>query len=111
MGIVPTENLEEGMVLAVDVHDRTGRLLLGAGVELERKHIVILMTWGVTEADIVGGDSGGSSSPLFPEVPPALMEAAEAGLRPLFGENDMEHPVMRELLRLAALRKVIHDNP
>lgn len=39
------------------------------------------------------------------------MEAAEAELRPLFGENDMEHPVMRELLRLAALRKVIHGNP
>lgn len=43
------------MVLAADVHDRTGRLLLGAGVELDRKRIVILMTWGVTEADILGG--------------------------------------------------------
>ncbi|ANA39777.1 hypothetical protein [Geobacter anodireducens] len=111
MGIVPTDNLEEGMVLAADVHDRTGRLLLGAGVELDRKRIVILMTWGVTEADILGGESDSLSSTLPSEFPPALMEAAEAELRPLFGENDMEHPVMRELLRLAALRKVIHGNP
>ncbi|NTW99914.1 MAG: hypothetical protein HGB35_08325, partial [Geobacteraceae bacterium] len=57
MGIIAIENIETGMVLASDVRDRSGRMLLGSGVELTQKHLVVFRTWGVLEADIAGQGS------------------------------------------------------
>lgn len=108
MGKILLDCLEAGMVLAGDVHDRTGRLLLGAGVELTPKHLVIFRTWGVEAADIEGVDERDSLSPLPPEMTQELLLDAEASLAPLFEASNPEHPAVRELLRLAALRKVRH---
>lgn len=54
MDVIATENLSPGMVLEKDVHDRSGRLLLGAGAELTGRQIHILRTWGVVEVAISG---------------------------------------------------------
>ncbi|MHB8058890.1 MAG: hypothetical protein ACYDHC_13470 [Desulfuromonadaceae bacterium] len=107
MGKVAIENIETGMVLAGDVHDRTGRMLLGAGAELTQKHLVIFRTWGVLEADIVGqGDDDASQIPA--DVNPFELAAAEQELAHLFQHADRTHPAIIELMRLAALRKVQH---
>lgn len=108
MGLLPIDNLEIGMVLASDVLDRTGRMLLGAGAELNQKHLTIFRTWGVVEADIAGIDYANDESPLPPEVDPAALAAAEKELLPLFSYAGTEHPALRELLRLAAIRRVQH---
>jgi len=108
MGMLPIDNLEIGMVLASDVLDRTGRMLLGAGAELTQKHLTIFRTWGVVEADIAGIDYVNDEPPLPAEVDPAALEAAEEALQPLFAHAGVEHPALRELLRLAAIRRVQH---
>lgn len=108
MGLLPIENLEIGMVLASDVQDRNGRMLLGAGAELTQKHLTIFRTWGVVEADIAGIDYADDESPLPSEVDPAALKAAELTLIPLFIHAGTDHPALRELLRLAAIRKVQH---
>ena len=107
MGMLPMDRLEVGMVLANDVMDRNGRLLLGAGAELTQKHLTIFRTWGVIEADIAGIDYA-EDEPLPAEVDPAALAAAEEALLPLFSHAGVDHPALRELLRLAALRKVQH---
>ena len=109
MGLTQIDNLEVGMTLAQDVHDRAGRLLLGAGVELSQKHLTIFRTWGVMEVDIVGAEDGDQSSPLPEEITQEQVEAAMTALAPLFRNIDQEHPVMRELHRLAAIRKASHE--
>lgn len=109
MGKILIDCLEPGMVLAGDVHDRTGRLLLGAGVELTPKHLVIFRTWGVDAADIEGVDDGATVSPLPPEITPERLREAEESLVPLFEASNPEHPAVRELLRLAAMRRIRHD--
>lgn len=111
MGMVPLNNLAVGMVLAADVRDRTGRMLLGAGSELTGKHLTIFRTWGVAEADIEGVDDDDAAPALPAEVDPAALAAAEEALRPLFRHANLDHPAMREILRLGALRKTIHDLP
>jgi len=108
MAKVAVDNLEVGMVLAADVHDRAGRMLLGAGVELTPKHLVIFRTWGVEEAAIVGDDNDGDGPALPAEVTPELLAAAEVALAPLFRATNLEHPAMAELFRLASLRKALH---
>lgn len=109
MGLTQIDNLEAGMTLAKDVHDRAGRLLLGAGVELSQKHLTIFRTWGVMEVDIVGSEDGDQSIHLPAEVTHEQLDAAMTALAPLFRNSDLEHPVMRELLRLAAVRKASHE--
>lgn len=108
MGNIAIENIETGMILAGDVHDRSGRMLLGAGVELTQKHLVIFRTWGVSEADIVGLGSDESADQLPTDVDPEDLAAAEQALASLFRHTDQKHPAIIELMRLAALRKVHH---
>lgn len=107
MGKVTIENIETGMVLAGDVCDRSGRMLLGAGAELTQKHLVIFRTWGVLEADIEGhGDASADQIPA--DVDPLELAAAEKALQPLFRHTNIDHPAILELMRLAALKKVQH---
>lgn len=106
--MVALENLAPGMVLAADVHDRNGRLLIGAGVELEAKHLFIFRTWGIVEADVVGVECV-ETSVMPSDISPKEFEHARSALLPLYAHTDIGHPAVDELLRLATLRKVSHD--
>jgi len=54
MGVIPTSKLESGMVLAGEVKDVNGRLLLAKGEEIQPSHIRVFKMWGVSEVNIVG---------------------------------------------------------
>ena len=98
------------MILAGDVHDRNGRLLLGAGTELTDKHIYVFRTWGVIEADIIGIEEDSDSHPFTNVIDPDVWAAAEAEIKPLFRHTDLTHPVINQLLYLGIMRKVQYGN-
>jgi len=108
VGTVLTDNLMPGMLLSTDVHDRNGRLLLGAGTELTDKHIHIFRTWGVIEADIDGVEEDHDSHRHSDAIDPDLWAAAEAEIKPLFRHADLAHPGMNQLLQLSILRRAQH---
>lgn len=104
------DKLEPGMVLAADVHDRAGRMLLGAGGELTAKHLVIFRTWGVEEVEIAGFDDLPGGEGESGEISSESTAAAEAALVPLFSTANREHPALVELFRLAVLRRAQHGS-
>lgn len=106
MGLLNIDNLEVGMVLASDVKDRNGRMLLGAGAELTQKHMTVFRTWGVIDVDIAGIDYVQEESSVPAEMDPAEVAAAEEEIRPRFFYSGTDHPALKELLTLAAVRKV-----
>jgi hypothetical protein len=109
MSLVALEDLELGMVLAADVFDKSGRLLLGEGAELGAKHLFIFRTWGVVEADIVGATAAVTSD--IPDTATGeKTDRAKSRLLPLYRHTDLEHPAISELLRLAVIREVRHDH-
>jgi hypothetical protein len=109
MAMVALEKLEPGMVLATEVFDKSGRLLLGEGVALGAKHLFIFRTWGIVEADIVG--EGGADSNDFPDtITGEKLDQAKSRLLPLYCHTDLAHPAISELLRLAVIREVQHDH-
>jgi hypothetical protein len=108
VGKVAIENVETGMVLASDVLDRSGRMLLGSGAELTQKHLVIFRTWGVLEADIEGHGSDDSVDSIPADVDPLELAAAEREVALLFKHTNRKHPAIIELMKLATLRKVQH---
>lgn len=100
---IPLESAQPGMVLAGDVRDRRGRLLLAAGRELTPQALRIIRMWGVTELDVAGA---GPESVVEPEAPiaPARLDAARDRAEQMFRHAGHEHPVLAELFRLATLR-------
>src|ERR1039457_4777918 len=108
MGMIPMDDLTPGMVLAADVHDRSGRLLLGSGAELTAKHIHVFRTWGIIEVKVEGIDED-SGGPQFPaEVSPEQVKEVEASVTVRFRHADLGHPAVKELYNLCVQQKVQH---
>jgi hypothetical protein len=110
MSKLPAENLIPGMVLAADVRDRNGRLLLKAGTELTEKHLYILRTWGIVEAEVVGVAEDQVCPSGVDAIDPEVLAAIEARITPLFRHNDLGHPAIKELLRIRFDREASNDD-
>ena len=106
MGKISINDVRAGMVLAADVQDRSGRTLLGKGIEISEKHIRVFRMWGVTEADIQGVAMEDVAAQDAAAIDPAVREKAEEAIRAAFRFADMEHAGTKELARLAILRYV-----
>ena len=99
MGIVYTNKLEPGMVVADAVRDVNGRLLLGQGNRIEESHIRIFKIWGITEVN-VHGEVGVEDSPE-PHIRPELIEKIKDKTTRIFGLVDIDHPAIKEIFRLS----------
>jgi HD-like signal output (HDOD) protein len=99
MGILQTHKLKPGMVLAEEVRDINGRLLLGKGNRIEQSHIRIFKIWGITEVQVFGA-IGIKDKPEF-HVNPELIEKTEDKIKPIFAHVDLDHPAIKEIFRLA----------
>jgi hypothetical protein len=98
MAIRRIKQIVPGMVLNAAVHDKSGRLLLGKGVTITNKHMMVFMTWGVSEVDadlpvVVsgGGDAKNGDKSDKAQVPPKV--------ELLFSHVDRGHPLMEELFQ------------
>lgn len=102
------DDARPGMVLAADVKDRRGRLLLTAGREVTVHALRIFKIWGVTEVEVVGCEP-----PAAADDGPAdlvRLEAARAHLAECFRYADRAHPAIVELFDLAARRLAHHED-
>jgi len=102
MGSIGLEDVRPGMVVAGDVRDTTGRLLLRAGQEVTERALRVLRMWGVAEVDVEGA---GAARAL-----PAADTGDEASARVrdhvdrLFQHADGDHAFVAELKKVALRR-------
>lgn len=99
------DDLAEGMVLAEDINDQQGRLLMPAGTALTARHLRAFQLWGIQVVRIRGEGAGPEQDLRDPT--PEEVATAEAELRPRF-RGDAAHPFTAELLRLCARRLAHH---
>lgn len=92
---VSLENLRPEMVLAADIVDGGGRLLLPTGTAITEKHLRYCQMWGVAEADVVGAAAIDATS--TPPVDPALLAKVEAETALRFAHADRDHPAIAAL--------------
>ena len=106
MPYVSIDQLKPGMVLATDVTDTNGRLLLSEGQSIARKHLSIFKMWGVPEVQVKHAGEGEpeNNHTLNPE---AMRRVAEM-LKPTFADNDLTHPAVAEIFRQAVLYRSRH---
>ncbi len=105
MGRLPLSALKPGQILAEEVRDRNGRLLLDAGVELQERHLRIFKIWGVLAVAVQDPEDNEADDDSG-DVAPELLAAATAYQRARFAHNDPNHELMRELLDLCIERTV-----
>ena len=94
MGTVRTTQLKLGMVLADDVRDVKGRLLLTKGKPIGSEHIRIFKIWGIPQVQILGAQ--GENEPLAaPPVDPGRLETVRTETEFVFRYTDRDHPAIR----------------
>jgi hypothetical protein len=99
MGILQTHKLKPGLVLAEDVRDINGRLLLGKGNRIGQSHIRIFKIWGITDVNVYGAI--GLKDKPESLVNPELIETTEDKIKPIFAHVDLDHPEIKEIFRLS----------
>jgi hypothetical protein len=104
MARINLEDVQVGMVLASDVKDRNGRILLGAGTMLTEKHLKIFKMWGVADADIRGVGKEEVAARAVAKLDPILLKGVEEQLKERFHHTDINHPFNEELLRILSIR-------
>lgn len=99
MGTVYIDKIKPGMILADEVRDVTGRLLLGQGNSILPSHMRIFKIWGITEVRVHG--EVGKKEEVTPHVEPELLKEIKERTRHVFSRVDMDHPAIKEIFRLA----------
>ena len=99
MFAVPTDKLEPGKILAAEVRDINGRLLLARGSEIGKNHIRIFKIWGVSEVTIEGPAKGNDKHD--PDLNPEMFEKVRESVKDLFRHTDLDHPLVKKIFNLA----------
>lgn len=104
MTTVTIDQVRPGMVTNIEVRDRSGRLLLGKGAEVEDRHIRLFRSWGVSGIEVcdTAAPQDAAEEAAFD---PQILKRAESLVRERFQHLTMNHPAIRELFRLAVLRQ------
>jgi len=107
MFAVPTDKLEPGKILAEEVRDINGRLLLARGNEIGENHIRIFKIWGVSEVTVEGPAQGNDK--FEPEISPEIFEQIRETVKDLFQHTDQEHPLVKKIFNLAIQFRCEHN--
>lgn len=99
MGLIHVKDLKKGMVLACEVSNKHGNTLLEKGNTISEKHIMLLKSWGITEADVEGFDRDQVEEKERETLSTAVVESIEGDLKNLFPDFG-DNPLMNELLRI-----------
>ncbi len=107
MIVVPTDKIKSGQILAEEVRDINGRLLLSKGLTLEANHIRIFKIWGITEVNLEGTDRHVDTSDA--SMDPAIIEQKKKNVAALFCHVDLENPAIKEIYRIAVQFRCKHN--
>ena len=99
MGLLSVNDLKDGMVLSTEVRNKHGNVLLKKGDTLSEKHIMLLKSWGITEAGIEGVDKDQVEQKEKEALSTDVMASIEKELNDLFPDFG-DNPLMEELYRV-----------
>ena len=99
MIVVPTDKIKSGQILAKEVCDLNGRLLLSKGHAIAANHIRIFKIWGISEVCLEGHDC--HDDPPDPSLEPVMVEQTKKNLKTLFCHVDLDHPATAEIFNIA----------
>jgi hypothetical protein len=97
--VLVLSEVQVGMVLGADASVQ-GQVLLSAGTTVTAAHLTLLAARGVRSLAIAVPAAGRMA------IDPKLVLACDRHLRPRFVRCDLQHPALKEIYRLALLRRL-----
>jgi len=94
MGILNIDDLKVGMVLAEDLLNKHGNILIKKGNTLSEQNIMPLKAWGVTDVNVQGVDQE-----EIQNMPAEVIDYIENDLRLVFPHIGGD-PIMEEIYRV-----------
>jgi HD-like signal output (HDOD) protein len=107
MTAIKTDQLKPGQIVAEEVRDVNGRLLLAKGNEIRFNHIRIFKIWGISEVNVAGTANRRDNAES--ELDPEQVEQVKNSLMILCRHLDLEHPALAELFKLAVRFRCKHE--
>jgi hypothetical protein len=105
MPIIKTEQLKEGMIVASDVKNMDGMLLIPAGCAITERQCNILQSWGITDVDVESSDGSEDSGDPLAKLPPETVQQITGDLKKLFWKLDESNKAAMEIFNLMLRRK------
>ncbi|NIV97968.1 HDOD domain-containing protein [Candidatus Saccharibacteria bacterium] len=99
MSIIHINKIKPGMVVADEVRDFHGRLLLAKGKTIQPDHFRVFKIWGVTEVNVLSKND--DKKETRPDFDPEQYEKIREMTQQVFRYNDLEHPAIQEIFRLS----------
>lgn len=106
MALIRISKVKPGQVVAVDVKDRSGRILLKADSVLTEENIKIIKSWGVVEIDVNGDLAEAALDDEMMTVQPEELQQIELGLSQRFRFLNRSHPFIGELYEICLERRL-----
>jgi hypothetical protein len=106
MGAIFTSDLKIGMVLASDILDHQGSIILKSKTSITKKDLKILKMWGITEVDVEDLERKEILAESRSQMNPAILEKVEVEANRLFQKANTDHPAMKELRDQYIVRSV-----
>ncbi len=91
------------MLLAQDVHDQQGRLLMPRDTALTDRHLRAFELWGILAVQVQ--QAGAESGPPELVITPEELAQAEALVSARLAHNDLTHPMIATLFRICTERE------
>ena len=109
MTLSPLAEIRPGMINAADVKDRSGRLLLAKGAEINDRHLRLFRMWGVTGVEIVEAseestDAGSNASAVVVKGLSDLSPEDQAEIELLYKGADRSHPFIKQMISITVDR-------
>lgn len=101
--------LREGMIVLRTVSDLKGRVLVKAGAALTAQDLARLEQEGVKGLEVQVPAQAATALPEHLGNGPETPEQFEQRLQQRFRHLDLEHPLVKELLRLYRMRETLHQ--
>jgi len=101
---IKTDLLTAGMMVARDVANIDGMLLIPAGSTLSDRQIGILQAWGVPEVEVQASEAVPDMDPLA-RMSPQSVAVLKAELMKSFWRSSDSDPVFLEIFKLLLQRK------
>lgn len=96
------ENTQPGMVLAKDLYDRNGRLILKEGTSITEQHLRTFKVWRITALFV--HMTGEQEKVEEERIDPDVQKRVDFKLKQKFRNADLSHPFMDMLYQNCQLR-------
>ncbi len=95
------------MVIAKDIRNFSGELILSKGRPVSDKDIKTFKAWGILEIPVIGvSRKNESENSQENSVDPQLLKKAQIEVAKIFRHSNCKHPLMNELLQLSTQKKI-----